>query len=177
MRGSPDGQPEEQPIAPTEAPDRPGRAGRPLAGRPSGLATRQDAYCLLVSYKALAHVQLTYVKLLRFRHSACRLQRIDAALTHLLLAQQPSRLAPLLGIAVSHPSSSTSECYLETQLVQTTPSPRRHGSPHAPPLDDDDGRCSASASTSTGTGDGGGEALLPVARRGAVAQRARALFI
>ena len=41
-------------FVPTEAPDGPGRAGRALTGRLSGLAARQDASGLLVSYRPLA---------------------------------------------------------------------------------------------------------------------------
>ena len=38
---------------PTEAPDGPGRTRRSLTGRLRGLAARQDASCLLVSYSPL----------------------------------------------------------------------------------------------------------------------------
>ena len=130
--------------------------------------------CLLVSYRPLATVLTTSSSALVLGGLRARCSGCEGLSTHLLRAQRPSHLAPRLEL---HPScSSTSECaHLETP-ARSTPSQRRsNGSPHAPPLDDD--RRQSSASTSTGTGDGGGEALLPFTRRGAVAQRARALFI
>ena len=98
-----------RPDASDGGPRRPRAGGKISRGPPlwASHASRRVP-CLLVSYKPLAS-QKTSVKLLLLKALCADCSGCEFVLTHLLRAQQPSRLAPLLEL---HPSSSTSVCYL-----------------------------------------------------------------